>query len=63
MDKFDHILNWKLKQGSHTFPGQDGGTCINEAAIIAVGFRTGPFGPCRTCQTASRARSARWPCN
>jgi hypothetical protein len=34
MDRFDHILNWRLKQGSHTFPGQDGGTCINEAAIV-----------------------------
>jgi len=38
MAQFDHILNWKLKVGSHTFPGKDGGTCINEAAIIAAGF-------------------------
>jgi len=38
MDGFDHILNWKLKCGSHPFPGKDGGTCINEAAIVAVGF-------------------------
>ena len=38
MDGFDHILNWKLKIGSHPFPGKDGGTCINEAAIIAAGF-------------------------
>jgi hypothetical protein len=38
MDGFDHILNWKLKRGSHAFPGQDGGTCINEAAIVAAGF-------------------------
>src|SRR5215204_5202355 len=38
MDGFDHILNWKLKEGSHPFPGKDGGTCINEAAIIAAGF-------------------------
>ena len=29
MDRFDHLLNWTLKQGSHPFPGQDGGTCIN----------------------------------
>jgi hypothetical protein len=42
MDHFDPILNWKLKQGSHTFPGQDGGTCINEAAIVAAGFRYQP---------------------
>ena len=26
MDRFDHLLNWTLKQGSHPFPGQDGGT-------------------------------------
>ena len=38
MDEFDHILNWKLKEGSHPFPGKDGGTCINEAAIVAAGF-------------------------
>jgi len=35
---FDHIFNWKLLAGSHDFPGPDGGTCINEAAIIAAGF-------------------------
>ena len=39
MSDFDHILNWKLLAGSHTFPGLDGGTCINEAAIVACGFR------------------------
>src|SRR3712207_6500788 len=38
MEGFEHILNWKLKQGSHPFPGKDGGTCINEAAIVAAGF-------------------------
>ena len=38
MDQFDHILNWTLKPGSHPFPGKDGGTCINEAAIVAEGF-------------------------
>ena len=42
MDHFDHILNWTLKPGSHTFPGQDGGTCINEAAIVAAGFAYQP---------------------
>ncbi|WP_201835780.1 hypothetical protein [Microvirga zambiensis] len=47
MDQFDHILNWKLKQGSHTFPGQDGGTCINEAAIVAAGF---PYQPVRSVE-------------
>lgn len=35
---FEHILNWKLLEGSHEFPGPDGGTCINEAAIVAAGF-------------------------
>src|SRR3712207_2287358 len=38
MDAFDTILNWKLKRGSHKFPSSDGGTCINEAAIVAAGF-------------------------
>jgi hypothetical protein len=38
MDAFDHILHWKLTHGSHPFPGRDGGTCINEAAIVAAGF-------------------------
>jgi hypothetical protein len=42
MDQFNHILNWKLKPGSHTFPGRDGGTCINEAAIVAAGFEYQP---------------------
>ena len=37
MDDFDHILNWKLKAGSHPFRGKDGGTCINEAALVAAG--------------------------
>jgi hypothetical protein len=45
MDNFDHILNWKLKRGSHVFPGRDGGTCINEAAIVAAGF---PYRPVRS---------------
>ena len=38
MTGFEHILNWKLKEGSHLFPGKDGGTCINEAALVAAGF-------------------------
>lgn len=42
MDMFDQILNWKLKRGSHQFPGKDGGTCINEAALVAAGF---PYRP------------------
>jgi hypothetical protein len=34
---FDKILNWRLLRGSHYFPGPDGGTCVNEAAIVAAG--------------------------
>ena len=44
MDTFDHVLNWKLKRGSHSFPGPDGGTCINEAALVAAGFPYKPVG-------------------
>jgi hypothetical protein len=43
MSEFDHILNWKLKSGSHTFPGRDGGTCINEAAVVAAGHKYRPI--------------------
>jgi hypothetical protein len=43
MDMFDHLLNWKLKAGSHPFPGPDGGTCINEAALVAAGFEYRPI--------------------
>ena len=35
---FDHILHWRLLAGSHAFPGPDGGTCINEAAVVAAGL-------------------------
>ncbi|KMO12925.1 hypothetical protein [Methylobacterium platani] len=35
---FDPILNWCLLPGSHAFPGPDGGTCINEAAVVAAGL-------------------------
>ena len=45
MSNFDHILNWTLKRGSHPFPGPDGGTCINEAAIVAHGL---PYRPIRS---------------
>ena len=47
MDTFDHLLNWKLKRGSHTFPGPDGGTCINEAALVAAGFEYRPINDAR----------------
>jgi len=39
METFARLLNWQLKPGSHRFPGEDGGTCINEAAIVASGFK------------------------
>jgi hypothetical protein len=35
---WNNIINWCLLGGSHKFPGPDGGTCINEAAIVAAGF-------------------------
>ncbi|PVE24201.1 hypothetical protein DC522_12040 [Microvirga sp. KLBC 81] len=43
MEGFNHLLNWKLKAGSHPFPGKDGGTCINEAALVAAGFEYKPI--------------------
>jgi hypothetical protein len=46
---FDHILNWKLLEGSHDFPGPDGGTCINEAAIVAAGFKYRRIGDADEC--------------
>jgi hypothetical protein len=57
MDAFDHILQWKLTHGSHPFPGKDGGTCINEAAIVAAGLSTRRFAGSRICRSASRVRS------
>jgi len=33
------ISNWKLLKGAHDFPGADGGTCLNEAAVVAAGYR------------------------
>jgi len=47
METFDHLLNWMLKVGSHPFPGPDGGTCVNEAALVAAGF---PYRPIRTVE-------------
>jgi hypothetical protein len=43
MESFSHILNWKLKAGSHPFPGVSGGTCINEAALVTAGFDYKPI--------------------
>src|SRR5262249_9967780 len=33
-----------ILRGSHEFPGPDGGTCVNEAAIVAAGY---PYTPVR----------------
>jgi hypothetical protein len=41
---FGRMLNWKILRGSHEFPGPDGGTCVNEAAIVAAGY---PYTPVR----------------
>ena len=35
---FVDMCDWELKNGSHPWPGPGGGTCINEAAIVAAGF-------------------------
>ncbi|HXF89558.1 MAG TPA: hypothetical protein VNK48_14475 [Xanthobacteraceae bacterium] len=38
MDTLRSLLQWRLLPGSHKWPGPDGGTCINEAAIVAAGL-------------------------
>jgi len=38
VDTLKGWLNWQLKHGSHDFPGPDGGTCINEAALVVAGL-------------------------
>jgi hypothetical protein len=40
--EFQCMLSWKLLRGSHEFPGPHGGTCVNEAAIVAAGY---PYRP------------------
>lgn len=50
--KLHKLLDWELLEGSHEFPGEDGGTCINEAAVVAAGLpyrsisSTDDFPPC-----------------
>src|SRR2546421_11805014 len=36
--QFQRMLEWKLLRGSHEFPEPDGGTCVNEAAVVAAGY-------------------------
>lgn len=43
------LLNWKLLPGSHKFPSPEGGTCINEAAIVAAGFEYKPVSGAKDC--------------
>ena len=43
MDGFRHMLNWRLEEGSHRLPGRHGGTCINEAAVVAAGYAYRPI--------------------
>ena len=38
VNKLKGLLDWQLKHGSHDFPGPDGGTCINEAALVVAGL-------------------------
>jgi hypothetical protein len=38
MKTLNALLDWKLLKKSHRWPGPDGGTCINEAAIVVAGF-------------------------
>src|SRR5262245_22059723 len=46
---WNKILNWRLLANSHKFPGPDGGTCINEAAIVAAGFEYRAVGSANDC--------------
>ena len=46
---WNSTLNWRLLSGSHDFPGPDGGTCINEAAIVAAGFQYSPIHSASDC--------------
>ena len=46
------LCQWELKSGSHEWPGPGGGTCINEAAIVASGFEyksVGEHADCPPC--------------
>src|SRR5580692_465217 len=49
MFDFSKIINWRLLSGSHDFPSPDGGTCINEAAIVAAGFEYKKVGSAKDC--------------
>lgn len=38
LESLKGLLDWRLLTGSHEFPGPDGGTCLNEAAIVVAGL-------------------------
>ena len=44
ISRIQGLLDWRLLTGSHEWPGPDGGTCINEAAIVVAGFHYSPVG-------------------
>ena len=54
---FQRMLDWKLLRGSHEFPGPDGGTCINEAAIVAAGYSYRAVHSIDDCPALSVTRS------
>ena len=62
VEEFNHLLNWKLKAGSHPFPGKDGGTCINEVALIAAGFEYKPIRWVEEMPDCFPRRFAGWRC-
>ena len=39
MKTIKSMIDWKLLSGSHKWPGPEGGTCINEAAIVVAGLK------------------------
>ena len=44
ISRIQGLLDWRLLTGSHEWPGPDGGTCINETAIVVAGFHYSPIG-------------------
>ena len=61
LKEISRVLNWRLLVGGHDFPGPDGGTCINEAAIVVAGFeyrRVNRASDCPSCFSRSIAAYA-----
>jgi len=57
--QFQRMLEWKLLRGSHEFPGPDGGTCVNEAAVVAELFARYADGGVAIGELARREREQR----